>query len=77
MLRFLQYSGAHGFVQLQRSFSHAGHLCLVLQLLTPCLLDCIASAADLAPAQRTQQLRSIACQLLVSPAVQFATLPKP
>ena len=44
----------------------AGHLCIVLERLVPSLLDCIASAAELAANLRLDMLRHIACQLLVS-----------
>ena len=69
-IRVLRYLHAHGppcmgAVKLLGSFTHAGHLCLVLERLHSSLLDYLSHSASLAPAVQLSHLRQIAFQLLV------------
>ena len=67
MLRYLHAHGppCMGAVKLLGSFTHAGHLCLVLERLHSSLLDYLSHSASLAPAVQLSHLRQIAFQLLV------------
>ena len=62
--------GGAAIVGIRGAFSHAGHLCLVLERLGPTLLDYTISSAGLPAQQQLTQLRKIAFQLLVGPLVQ-------
>ncbi|KAK9918761.1 hypothetical protein WJX75_006665 [Coccomyxa subellipsoidea] len=60
-------------VRLLGTFTHAGHMCLVLERLFPSLLDYLSLSATLSPCTRLANLRSIAYQLLGTVAVLHAS----
>ena len=65
------YGNGAAIVDIRGAFSHAGHLCLVLERLGPTLLDYTVSSAGLLAPQQLSQLRKIAHQLLVSSRLTF------
>jgi len=70
-VRALRYLHARGpasmsVVKLLGTFTHAGHLCLVLEQLYGSLLDYVSHSSTLAPAVQLTNLRQIAFQLMVT-----------
>lgn len=69
-IRALRYLHAHGpasmgVVKLLGSFTHGGHLCLVLERLSGSLLEYLSHSSSLAPAVQLTHLRHTAFNLLV------------
>ncbi|KAK9863940.1 hypothetical protein WJX84_010191 [Apatococcus fuscideae] len=58
------YTSGAAIVDIRGAFTHAGHLCLVLERLGPTLLDYTVSSAGLPASQQLLQLQKIAMQLL-------------
>lgn len=83
MLRYLHAHGpaSMGVVKLLGSFTHGGHLCLVLERLSGSLLEYLSHSSSLVPALQLTHLRHIAFQLLVrlrqAPHRLYCTLPPP